>query len=93
MQSKHIDTAAEAKQALLSTLRDTLEDIKSVRLRPTINETDGAARAEYLRGRVAAARVKLTALRRLQKREREVQARRREIKRENDAHHKHKQQS
>lgn len=50
-------------------------------------EGAGSSREAYLRRRVELARDKLDLARRLHRREKEVQARRREIERENDRRH------
>lgn len=76
----------EAKRALQSAIVDAFMDFFRVRFDETLTEVGGMGRAEYLRGRVAVAKEKLQSLRDLEKRERDAEARRREIKRENEAH-------
>jgi hypothetical protein len=82
------DSTEQAKQALQAAIVDMFLDFFRVRFDETISEVGGTARAEYLRGRVNAAKDELQALKDLEKREREAERRRREIKRENDAHRK-----
>ena len=73
--------SSNLKRLLLGELSALVNEIKRMRAKP-ISETDGAERSEYMQRRINQAR-KSTPSRRIQRREKLVRDRRREIDREN----------
>lgn len=74
--------SSNLKTLLLGELTALVSEIKQLRETP-LEETEGAGHSEYLQRRINLAREKVDALKRIQRREKLVRDRRREIDTEN----------